>query len=85
MCIFCKIANHEVEAKIVYEDNKYIAFHDIQRKSPVHILIIPKKHLESFHEIKKRTDKSLVKGLLDIAWKIIKQLNLKGCQLHMNS
>ncbi len=85
MCVFCKIANHELDAKIVYEDKKYIAFYDINPKTPIHILIIPKKHIESFHTITKRTDKSLVKWLFDIAWKIIEQLNLTGCQLHMNS
>ena len=77
MCVFCKIANKEIPANIVYEDNKYIAFHDINPKAPIHILIIPKKHIESFHTITKRTDKSLVKGLFDIAWKIIDQQQLK--------
>jgi len=85
MCIFCQIIDKQIPAKIVYEDENYLAFNDINPKAPVHILIIPKKHLESFHLVKDQQDKELVKGLFDIAWKIIEEQELKGCQLHMNS
>lgn len=84
-CIFCKIVNKEIPADIVYEDDNYLAFKDINPKAPIHILIIPKKHLESFHLIKDNVDKELVKWLLDVAWKLIDKLNLDWCQLHMNS
>ncbi|MDR2197289.1 MAG: histidine triad nucleotide-binding protein [Coriobacteriales bacterium] len=43
-CIFCKIAKHEVDAKIVYEDDTVIAFEDTNPQLPVHTLIIPKEH-----------------------------------------
>ncbi len=85
MCIFCKIINKEIPAEIVYEDENYLAFHDINPKAPIHILIIPKKHLESFHLVKDQQDRQLVKGLADVAWKIIEQQDLPWCQLHMNS
>jgi histidine triad (HIT) family protein len=84
-CIFCKIVSGEIPADKVYEDDKYVAFKDINPKAPVHILIIPKKHIESFHLVKDQKDKELVKGLLDVAWHLIDELNLSGCQLHMNS
>ena len=46
-CIFCKIAAGEIPAKKVYEDDEILAFHDIQPQRPVHILVIPKKHITS--------------------------------------
>ena len=46
-CIFCKIINKEIPSKIVYEDDKVIAFHDVNPAAPIHILVIPKKHIET--------------------------------------
>jgi histidine triad (HIT) family protein len=44
-CIFCKIARHEIPAGIVYEDDEVLAFKDLNPVAPVHVLIIPKKHI----------------------------------------
>lgn len=52
-CIFCKIINKEIPAKIQYEDEEIIAFDDIKPDAPVHILVVPKIHLESTNEITK--------------------------------
>lgn len=46
-CIFCKIAEHEIPATIVYEDDLVIAFDDLNPQAPVHTLVIPKAHHES--------------------------------------
>jgi histidine triad (HIT) family protein len=46
-CIFCKIANKEIPSNVAYEDSEVICFHDLQPQAPVHLLIIPKKHIES--------------------------------------
>ena len=46
-CIFCKIAEKEIPATIVYEDDKFIAFKDLDPQAPVHVLLIPKRHIES--------------------------------------
>jgi histidine triad (HIT) family protein len=46
-CIFCKIAGGEIPAKVVYEDEQVLCFHDLEPQAPVHVLLIPKKHLES--------------------------------------
>ena len=43
MCIFCKIINGEIPSKKAYEDDKILAFHDINPQAPVHILVIPKE------------------------------------------
>ncbi len=50
-CIFCKIVRKEVSSQIVYEDDYAIAFSDIQPQAPVHLLVIPKEHLESMNDV----------------------------------
>lgn len=50
-CIFCKIASKEIPADIIYEDDNILAFNDISPQAPVHILIIPKKHIASADDI----------------------------------
>lgn len=51
MCIFCKIVNKEIPSNTVAENDKFYAFHDINPKAPVHVLVIPKEHYNSFNEI----------------------------------
>ncbi len=51
-CIFCKIVNKEIPATIVYEDENYLAFNDINPKMKTHILVIPKKHIERFDNLR---------------------------------
>ncbi|MGI5918586.1 MAG: histidine triad nucleotide-binding protein [Christensenellales bacterium] len=46
-CLFCKIVRNEIPSTKVYEDDKALAFNDIDPKAPTHILIIPKKHIAS--------------------------------------
>jgi len=49
-CVFCKIVGGEIPAKKVYEDEQVLAFHDIKPQAPLHLLIIPKKHIPSIME-----------------------------------
>ncbi|MFT7859815.1 MAG: histidine triad nucleotide-binding protein [Sulfurimonas sp.] len=51
MCIFCKIVNKEIPSNIELENDDFLAFHDINPKAPVHILAIPKLHVDSFNEV----------------------------------
>jgi histidine triad (HIT) family protein len=51
MCIFCKIVDKEIPSKMVKQDDNFMAFEDINPQAPVHILIIPKSHYDSFNEI----------------------------------
>lgn len=46
-CIFCNIVQRQVPAKIVYEDESAVAFEDLHPQSPVHVLVVPRKHLVS--------------------------------------
>ena len=55
-CIFCKIIKKEIPSTIVYEDNEIIAFKDIQPAAPIHILVIPKKHIPSLVELQKEDE-----------------------------
>lgn len=50
-CLFCKIANGEIPTDKVYEDDKVLAFNDIDPQAPVHFLVIPKEHIKSAAEI----------------------------------
>lgn len=52
-CIFCKIAKKEIPADIVFEDENMLVFKDINPTAPVHVLIIPKKHIESMDHVSK--------------------------------
>ena len=52
-CIFCKIVEGQIPADKVYEDDKVLAFRDIEPEAPVHIVIIPKKHIISLNEVDK--------------------------------
>ena len=46
-CIFCKIVRGEIPSKKAYEDDEVLAFHDIQPAAPVHLLVVPKRHIAS--------------------------------------
>ena len=46
-CLFCKIVKGEIPVKKVFEDHEMIAFHDIHPRAPMHLLVVPKRHIES--------------------------------------
>jgi len=68
-CIFCQIIQKKSPAKIVYEDEEVVAFWDIRPSAPIHLLIIPKKHLASLNEVKE-ADQLLLGKLLLVAKKL---------------
>lgn len=71
-CIFCKIINREIPSNIVYEDEKVIAFNDINPAAPIHILVIPKKHIETLLDISEE-DSSLIAYIYQIINKIVEE------------
>ena len=85
-CIFCKIIKGQLPAKIVYQDKNIIAFHDIHPKAPVHVLVIPRKHIKSLQEIEE-TDKNLMGELLLAVKKVAAKLKIKdsGFKLVINN
>src|SRR3546814_5673227 len=50
-CLFCKIAKGEIPSKKAYEDDDFFAFHDINPAAPVHLLLIPKRHIVSMQDV----------------------------------
>ena len=85
-CIFCAIANKLAPAEILYEDDAYLAFRDIHPMAPVHILIIPKKHIDSVNEAQAE-DAELLGNLILTAQKVARDQNLaeKGFRLMINT
>lgn len=84
-CIFCKIANHEVPAKIIDENEYVIAFEDAAPVAPVHVLVVPKKHISNFMEL---NDENLeyVKEIHKMIQKVakIKEVDEKGFRVITN-
>ena len=71
-CLFCKIAAGEIPSAKVYEDEKVLAFRDIEPQAPVHILIIPKEHIKSANEINEENC-AIVGHIFCVAAKIAEQ------------
>lgn len=84
-CLFCQIINKEILSDIIYEDREVIAFKDINPKAPVHILIVPKKHIETIDHLEE-VDKELVGYMVLIAQKIAreKKISAAGYRLVFN-
>ena len=84
-CIFCKIIKKEIPSSIVYEDDEIIAFKDINPQAPVHILVIPKKHIESLLSLKE-DDELLIGKIYTVINKIAKQegIDEKGFRVIVN-
>jgi histidine triad (HIT) family protein len=55
-CLFCKIAAGEIPGDIVYEDEKMVVFKDIAPKAPVHLLLVPREHIESLNGLTEEHD-----------------------------
>ena len=85
-CLFCKIVRKEIPSNIIYEDDKSLAFNDINPQAPTHILVIPKKHIRSLVE-SEDSDKELLGHLTQVARNIAneKDLSGKGFRLVLNS
>lgn len=75
-CIFCKIIKKEIPAKIVFEDNNVLAFEDINPQAPVHIVIVPKTHIEKLSHIKAENVVNIGRLML-AANKIAKEENIQ--------
>lgn len=76
-CIFCKIIDGSIPSNKVYEDDKILAFYDIEPQAPVHIVIIPKQHIASANELTEENSK-VVAHIFSVVPIIAKQLNLEN-------
>lgn len=75
-CIFCKIANKEIPTQPVFEDDTVIAFNDLEPQAPVHVLIIPKKHIASLLATTAEDKAVLAHIICDVIPMLAKQLNI---------
>lgn len=74
-CIFCKIINKEIKSEIVYEDDKFIAFKDINPQAPIHVLVVPKKHLENISVVTEESEK-ILQGIFCVVKKVAEKLDI---------
>lgn len=84
MCIFCKIANHEIPSKIVYEDDKYLAFLDLSQTTYGHTLVIPKKHSKNIFELDESSF-DIMKVVKKVALILKEKLNPIGINIISNN
>ena len=85
-CIFCKLIAGEIPSQKVYEDDTVLAFRDIEPQAPVHVLIIPKKHVRNIMALTKE-DAALAAHLFEVATLVAKQLGVaeSGFRLAINT
>lgn len=83
-CIFCKIANHEIPSDIVYENDEFVAFKDLNPQAPVHVLVVPKQH---FASVADSVPAPVMGGLLQAAVEVarITGVDKDGFRLIMNT
>ncbi len=82
-CLFCSIAEGKIPSNKVFEDDKVIAFHDIDPKAPVHVLIIPKMHMDNVLEL---DDAEIMCAMYHAVREIVAKLNIEnGFRLVINT
>jgi len=74
-CLFCQVVTKEIPSKLVYEDDRALAFQDIHPQAPVHLLLIPKKHFDTMLDIQP-ADLSLLTHLMELIPKLAKEHGL---------
>ncbi len=72
MCLFCQIVSGEIPNNTVAENEQFLAFHDLYPKAPIHVLIIPKKHVACFQDV----DPDTMAGLTDFAQEVARKIGV---------
>lgn len=70
MCLFCKIVEKEIPSTVEHENEEFVAFHDINPKAPIHLLVIPKRHVESFNEVDPETMAKMTTFIQELVKKV---------------
>lgn len=81
-CIFCKIINGEFNTEFVYEDDVCVVFKDINPKADIHLLLVPKMHVESLNDL---DDENLLGKLMMNVRKVTKKLGIKSYRTVINT
>jgi histidine triad (HIT) family protein len=85
-CIFCRVANGSIPARIAHEDEESVAFHDIDPRAPVHVLIIPREHISSVDQLREE-NAGLMGHLFMVARSLARELGVadSGYRMVVNS
>jgi len=85
-CMFCKIIRGEAQADFVYQNESLVGFKDIRPASPIHILLVPRKHIRSLNELEE-SDRAIVSELLFSAREVARQqeIDKSGYRIHINT
>lgn len=68
-CLFCRIVKGEIPARFVHRDDRVVAFHDVNPQAPVHVLVVPARHVASLREVT-AADDELLGGLFEVVRKV---------------
>ena len=83
-CIFCRIADGEIPARVVFADDQVVAFHDVAPKAPTHVLVIPRRHIATLYDAG-ADDAALLGRLNQTAIEVARELGLRdGFRLVFN-
>ena len=77
-CIFCKIIDGQIPANIIYENEKVIAFHDINPQAPLHFLVIPKKHIAAARDLSQDDIQDTIPLIFEAIQKLTKELGFEA-------
>ncbi len=92
-CLFCRIVSKEIPAKLIYEDEDVVAFDDVNPQAPVHVLVVPRRHVASLNELQPADDALAGKlmrvaakiardrGVAEPGWRAVVNVNSDGGQL----
>ncbi len=92
-CLFCKLASGDVPSRKVYEDADLLAFDDIDPQAPVHVLVVPKRHLSTLNDLAPEDDALMGKlvrtaariarerGIAERGWRLVTNVNREGGQI----
>lgn len=76
-CLFCRIVAGEISAKKAFEDDQVVAFHDVNPQAPVHVLIIPRKHIATLDDLTD-ADATTIGSVIVRATRIARELHLES-------
>ncbi|AEV15601.1 MAG: histidine triad nucleotide-binding protein [Thermus sp.] len=84
-CVFCRIIRGELPSRKVYEDEGFVAFHDIRPKAPVHVLVVPKEHVAKLSDYPDTPEGEKKLGaLFRTANRVARELGLEGYKLQVH-
>ena len=92
-CLFCRIARKEIPAKLLYEDDEVVAFEDLNPQAPVHVLVVPRRHIATLNDLSPADDALMgklsrvaaqvarEKGVAEPGWRSVVNVNREGGQV----